>query len=165
MQTTIATIQMGIPIARCELLDALTVKAVNARDKLGLPEMPLLLFEFHGSAASVAEQAAAVEEIAREHGATAFEWATRPEDRTRLWEARHNAYFACLQLKPGMPQLHDRRVRADLAPRRVHRGNGARHRAVVSARTDPRAMSATAIFIARSWPTRRSPTSWPKLSG
>ncbi len=101
VQTTIATIQMGIPIARCELLDALTVKAVNARDKLGLPEMPLLLFEFHGSEASVAEQAAAVEEIAREHGAAAFDWATRPEDRTRLWEARHNAYFACLQLKPG----------------------------------------------------------------
>ena len=76
-------------------------KAVNARDKLGLPEMPLLLFEFHGSETSVAEQAAAVEEIAREHGAAAFDWATRPEDRTRLWEARHNAYFACLQLKPG----------------------------------------------------------------
>ena len=101
VKTTIATIQMGIPIARCELLDALTVKAVNARDKLGLPEMPLLLFEFHGSPAGVAEQAKLVEEIAREHGAAAFEWATRPEDRTRLWEARHNAYFACLQLKPG----------------------------------------------------------------
>lgn len=101
VKTTIATIQLGIPIARCELLDALTVKAVNARDKLGLPEMPLLLFEFHGSPAGVAEQAKLVEEIAREHGAAAFEWATRPEDRTRLWEARHNAYFACLQLKPG----------------------------------------------------------------
>jgi len=101
VKTTIATIQMGIPIARCELLDAMTVKAVNARDKLGLPEMPLLLFEFHGSPVSVAEQAKLVEEIAKEHGAAAFEWATRPEDRTRLWEARHNAYFACLQLKPG----------------------------------------------------------------
>jgi len=101
VKTTIATIQMGIPIARCELLDAMTVKAVNARDKLGLPEMPLLLFEFHGSPAGVAEQAKLVEEIAKEHGAAAFEWATRPEDRTRLWEARHNAYFACLQLKPG----------------------------------------------------------------
>ena len=101
VQTTIATIQSGIPVARCELLDALTVKAVNARDKLGLPEMPLLLFEFHGSHASVAEQATAVEEIARDHGAAAFAWATRPEERSRLWEARHNAYFACLQLKPG----------------------------------------------------------------
>lgn len=101
VQTTIATIQMGVPVARCELLDALTVKAVNARDKLGLPEMPLLLFEFHGSEAGVAEQARTVEEIARDNGAEAFEWATRPEDRSRLWEARHNAYFACLQLKPG----------------------------------------------------------------
>ncbi len=101
VQTTIATIQLGVPIARCELLDALTVKAVNARDKLGLPELPLLLFEFHGSPASVEEQAKTVEAIAAEHGARDFQWATRPEDRTRLWEARHNAYFACLQLKPG----------------------------------------------------------------
>ena len=65
MRTTIETIQLGVPIARCELLDALTVKAVNQRDKLGLPEMPLLLFEFHGSAASVEEQARTVEAIAR----------------------------------------------------------------------------------------------------
>ena len=101
VQTTIATIQLGVPVARCELLDALTVKAVNQRDKLGLPELPLLLFEFHGSPASVEEQAQAVEAIAGEHGGLGFQWATKPEDRTRLWEARHNAYFACLQLKPG----------------------------------------------------------------
>jgi D-lactate dehydrogenase (cytochrome) len=101
VQTTIATIQLGVPIARCELLDALTVKAVNQRDKLGLPELPLLLFEFHGSPASVEEQARTVEAIAAEHGGQGFRWATKPEDRTRLWEARHNAYFACLQLKPG----------------------------------------------------------------
>jgi D-lactate dehydrogenase (cytochrome) len=101
VRTTIETIQMGVPIARCELLDALTVKAVNARNKLGLPEMPMLLFEFHGSPSSVAEQAETVQQIAREHGAAAFEWATQPEERSRLWEARHNAYFACLQLKPG----------------------------------------------------------------
>ena len=101
VQTTIATIQLGVPIARCELLDALTVKAVNQRDRLGLPELPLLLFEFHGSRASVEEQAKTVQEIAAEHGGEGFQWATQPEDRTRLWEARHNAYFACLQLKPG----------------------------------------------------------------
>jgi D-lactate dehydrogenase (cytochrome) len=101
VRTTIETIQLGVPIARCELLDALTVKAVNARNGLGLPEMPMLLFEFHGSAAGVAEQAETVQAIAREHGAAAFEWASKPEDRSRLWEARHNAYFACLQLKPG----------------------------------------------------------------
>jgi D-lactate dehydrogenase (cytochrome) len=101
VKTTIATIQLGVPIARCELLDALTVRAVNQRDKLGLPELPMLLFEFHGSPASVREQAETVETIAAEHGAQGFRWATQPEDRTRLWEARHNAYFACLQLKPG----------------------------------------------------------------
>ncbi len=101
VDTTITTIQMGVPIARCELLDALTVKAVNARDKLGLPEMPMLLFEFHGSASAVQEQIATVEEIAKDNGALGFEWAATPEERTRLWSARHNAYFACLQLKPG----------------------------------------------------------------
>jgi D-lactate dehydrogenase (cytochrome) len=101
VQTTIATIQLGVPIARCELLDALTVKAVNQRDKLGLPELPLLLFEFHGSPASVEEQAKTVQDLAAEHGGQGFQWAIKPEDRTRLWEARHNAYFACLQLKPG----------------------------------------------------------------
>jgi D-lactate dehydrogenase (cytochrome) len=98
---TIATIQMGVPIARCELLDALTVRAVNMRDKLGLPESPLLLFEFHGTPASVEEQTATVQDIARDHGGHDFQWATTPEERTRLWTARHNAYFACLQLKPG----------------------------------------------------------------
>jgi len=99
--TTIATIQMGVPIARCELLDALTVKAVNARDKLGLPEAPLLLFEFHGTPSGVEEQTATVQEVAHDHGGHDFQWATTPEERTRLWSARHNAYFACLQLKPG----------------------------------------------------------------
>ena len=138
VQTTIATIQMGIPIARCELLDALTVKAVNARDKLGLPEMPLLLFEFHGSTASVAEQATAVEEIAREHGAAAFEWATRPEDRTRLWEARHNAYFACLQLKPGCRSFTTDVCVPISRLAECIAADGSRHRAIVPARTDTR---------------------------
>lgn len=101
VDTTIATIQMGVPVARCELLDALTVKAVNARDRLGLPEMPMLLFEFHGSAASVEEQAQVVEAIAAEHGGEGFAWARTPEERNRLWTARHNAFFAILQLKPG----------------------------------------------------------------
>jgi D-lactate dehydrogenase (cytochrome) len=99
--TTIATIQMGVPIARCELLDALTVRAVNQRDRLGLPESTLLLFEFHGTPSSVEEQTATVQQLAHDHGGHDFQWATTPEDRTRLWSARHNAYFACLQLKPG----------------------------------------------------------------
>jgi D-lactate dehydrogenase (cytochrome) len=101
VQTTIELIQFGVPIARCELLDTNAVRAVNAHDKLTLKEAPMLLMEFHGSAASVKEQSLTVEELALSHGGTAFEWATTPEERTRLWTARHHAYFAGLQLKPG----------------------------------------------------------------
>lgn len=101
VRTTIAIIQMGIPIARCELLDARTVRAVNAHSKLGLREEPMLLMEFHGSPSGVREQAEAVQAIADEYGGQAFEWATTPEERTRLWTARHNAYFAGVQSRPG----------------------------------------------------------------
>ncbi len=101
VRTTIAVIQMGIPIARCELLDARTVRAVNAHSKLGLREEPMLLMEFHGSPSGVQEQAEMVQAIADEHGGQAFEWATTPEERTRLWTARHNAYFAGVQSRPG----------------------------------------------------------------
>jgi D-lactate dehydrogenase (cytochrome) len=99
--TVIATIQYGVPVARIELLDALQVKAVNAYSKLSLPEAPLLLLEFHGSAASVAEQAEVFGEISGEHGGRGFEFTTREEERTRLWQARHDAYWACLALRPG----------------------------------------------------------------
>jgi len=101
VNTTIQLIQTGVPIARCELLDANAVRAVNARDKLALRESPMLLMEFHGSAASVQEQAATVQEIARDFGGEDFQWATTPEERTKLWTARHNAYFAALRMKPG----------------------------------------------------------------
>ena len=101
VRTTIQIIQMGIPITRCELLDAHAVRAVNKHDKLTLTEAPMLLMEFHGSEASVAEQAATVQEIAAEFGGAGFEWATTPEARTKLWTARHHAYFAGLQLKAG----------------------------------------------------------------
>ena len=101
VRTTIQIIQMGVPIARCELLDAHAVRAANRHDKLALAEAPLLLMEFHGSAASVAEQAATVQEIASDHGGADFQWATTPEERTRLWTARHHAYFAALQTRPG----------------------------------------------------------------
>jgi D-lactate dehydrogenase (cytochrome) len=94
-------IQLGIPIARVELLDHNTVRMVNAYAKLGLREEPLLLMEFHGSPSSVKEQAELVQEIASEHQGNAFEWATTPEERTRLWTARHNAYFAAIQSRPG----------------------------------------------------------------
>jgi D-lactate dehydrogenase (cytochrome) len=101
VDTVIAIIQMGVPIARCELLDANAVIAVNAHDKLGLVEKPMLLMEFHGSDAGVAEQAATVQELATERGGTAFQWATTPEERTRLWTARHHAFLSGLQMRPG----------------------------------------------------------------
>ena len=101
VRTTIQLIQMGVPIARCELLDTHAVRAVNRHDKLTLTEAPMLLMEFHGSAASVNEQAQTVQEIATEFGGEGFRWATTPEERTRLWTARHHAYFAGLQMKPG----------------------------------------------------------------
>ncbi len=101
VNTVIQTIQMGIPVARVEFVDENSVRALNKHDKLTLPEKPLLLFEFHGSENGVTEQAELVQQIADEHGAVGFEWATRPEDRTRLWQARHNAYFALLQLRAG----------------------------------------------------------------
>lgn len=98
---TIATIQAGVPIARCELMDAGAVRAVNAHDHLGLPEQPLLLMEFHGSPAGVREQAELVQAIAGEHRGSDFSWADTPEERTRLWTARHHAYLSALQTKPG----------------------------------------------------------------
>ena len=101
VRTTIAIIQMGVPIARVELIDSNTVRMVNAYAKLGLTESPMLLMEFHGSPAGVKEQAETVQDIATEFGGQSFEWATTPEERTRLWTARHNAYFAAIQSKPG----------------------------------------------------------------
>jgi D-lactate dehydrogenase (cytochrome) len=97
----IATIQYGLPVARIELLDALTVKAVNAHSKLSLPETPLLLLEFHGTEAGVAEQAEAFGDIAGEFGGTGFAFTTLEEERNRLWQARHDAYWASLALRPG----------------------------------------------------------------
>ena len=101
VRTTIAIIQSGIPIARCELLDRHAVRAVNRHDKLSLTEAPMLLMEFHGSETGVAEQSEAVQALAADHGGAGFEWATTPEERKRLWTARHRAYFAGMQLKPG----------------------------------------------------------------
>ena len=101
VRTTIEVIQLGVPIARVELIDANTVRMVNAHSRLGLREEPLLLMEFHGTPNSVKEQAELVQELAAGHGGNAFEWASTPEERTRLWTARHNAYFAAIQSKPG----------------------------------------------------------------
>ena len=97
----IQTIQSGIPVARVELLDALQVKAVNLHSKLGLPETPMLFLEFHGTEASVAEQSERFGAIAAEFGGGPFEWATRQEERTRLWDARHHAAMSNFTLRPG----------------------------------------------------------------
>jgi D-lactate dehydrogenase (cytochrome) len=101
VSAVIETIQLGVPIARCEFLDEVSIRAINAYSKTTLREAPTLFFEFHGSQASAREQAETVQEVARTHGGQDFEWATQPEDRTRLWNARHTAYFAALQLRPG----------------------------------------------------------------
>lgn len=97
----IQAIQMGLPIARVELLDSQSVSAVNRHSDLSLPETPLLLLEFHGSHASVAEQSQVFGDIAADNGGAGFEWTTRAEDRTRLWQARHDAYWAILALRPA----------------------------------------------------------------
>ena len=99
--TAIATIQSGIPVARVELLDALQVKACNMHSKLGLPETPMLFLEFHGTEGSVAEQSERFGEIAAEFGGGAFTWTVKPEERTKLWQARHDVYWATLLLRPG----------------------------------------------------------------
>ncbi|HXF88960.1 MAG TPA: FAD-linked oxidase C-terminal domain-containing protein [Xanthobacteraceae bacterium] len=97
----ILTIQSGIPVARIELLDALQVKASNAYSKLALPEVPMLFVEFHGSNESVAEQSKRFGEIAQEFGGGPFDWAVKAEERSRLWQARHDAYWAGRSLRPG----------------------------------------------------------------
>jgi D-lactate dehydrogenase (cytochrome) len=101
-EAVIVTIQSGIPVARIELLDSLQVRASNLYSKLALPETPTLFLEFHGSEAGVAEQAERFGEIAAEYGGGPFEWATKAEDRTRLWQARHDAYWSAFTLRPGV---------------------------------------------------------------
>ena len=102
VDTVIATIQLGVPVARIELLDEAQVDAVNRYSKTSYPVLPALLFEFHGdSDRHVQDQAESVEAIAAEHGGRGFAWATRLEDRERLWQARHHAFYAALALRPG----------------------------------------------------------------
>jgi len=101
VDTVIQTIQAGIPIARSEMLCDQTVRAINNYSKTRYPEQPHLFLEFHGSETGVQEQAQLVEAIATSNGGSSFEWTTKPEERAKLWQARHDAYFACLQLYPG----------------------------------------------------------------
>jgi D-lactate dehydrogenase (cytochrome) len=103
--TAIATIQAGIPVARLELLDEVMIAGINAYAKLGAAEQPTLFLEFHGSANSVAEQARATEEIARENGALGFRWTGNAEERTKLWRARDNTLYAGTGLRRGSKAL------------------------------------------------------------
>jgi D-lactate dehydrogenase (cytochrome) len=101
VNTVIQTIQMGVPVARMEFVDATSIRAVNAYSNYSMAEQPTLFMEFHGTAASVAEQAETVGEIAAANSGSDFEWTTKPEDRNRLWAARHNYYYALKAMVPG----------------------------------------------------------------
>ena len=102
VRTVMTTIQLGIPVARIELLDELQIDAVNKYSRLSYAPKPTLFFEFHGtSAEGVAENASSAQEIAADNGGSGFQWASTPEDRTRLWQARHNAFYASIALRPG----------------------------------------------------------------
>jgi D-lactate dehydrogenase (cytochrome) len=100
-ETVMSVIQYGLPVARIELLDAMVVKAVNGYSKLNLPETPMLLLEFHGSEAAVVEQAAAFSALAEDNGGSDYQATTTMEERNKLWQARHDAYWAMLALRPG----------------------------------------------------------------
>ncbi|MFZ2006400.1 MAG: FAD-linked oxidase C-terminal domain-containing protein [Stellaceae bacterium] len=101
VNSVILTIQSGIPVARIELLDEPQMEAINKYSKLGHKVAPTLFFEFHGTTAGVAEQVELVKDIAAEHGGDDFRWATSQEERSKLWQARHDAYYAALALRPG----------------------------------------------------------------
>jgi D-lactate dehydrogenase (cytochrome) len=101
VDTVVQSIQMGVPLARVEILDDVQIRAVNLWSKLDLPEVTTLFFEFHGSERHVEEQIEIVNEIAQANGGGEFRWADRPEDRSKLWKARHEAYYAAVNLRPG----------------------------------------------------------------
>ena len=156
VNAVIETIQMGVPVARIELLDELQMRAVNRYSKLDYQEVPTLFLEFHGSQAGVREQVGEVEEICRAGGSGDFQWATDQEERSRLWQARHDAYFAALALRPGCDGLttdvcvpisrlseclmETRRVLEGsslLAPIVGHVGDGNFHTLILVQRDDP----------------------------
>jgi len=102
VKTVIATIQLGVPVARIELVDEVQMDAINRFSRLDYPVVPTLFFEFHGhSEREVGDQAETVQALAAEHEGAGFTWVTRPEDRARLWRARHDSYYASLALRPG----------------------------------------------------------------
>jgi D-lactate dehydrogenase (cytochrome) len=165
---TILTIQSGIPVARIELLDEVQVRACNAYSKLSLPESPLLLLEFHGTEAGVAEQSQRFGEIAADLGGGPFEWTVKAEDRTRLWQARHDGYWAAKALRQDSQPLasdvcvpisrlaecvvetqRDLQQTGLLGPIVGHVGDGNFHVALVVDKNDPKEMAATEKFLSR----------------
>jgi D-lactate dehydrogenase (cytochrome) len=164
VDAVILTIQSGVPVARIELLDEAQMAAINKYAKLDHKVAPTLFFEFHGSPAGVAEQAEAVKAIAGELGGTDFRWAVTPEERSQLWQARHDAYYAALAMRPGakgwatdvcvpISRLAEciRETKRDLA-----------QSPIPSARSG---MSATAIFTLSFWSIRIGPRKSPKRAG
>ncbi len=167
-EAVIATIQMGIPVARIELVNALQMRAMIAYSKLDYPESPCLFLEFHGSDAGVAEQAQSFGEIAAEFGGGPFIWTTVAEERAKLWKARHDAYWASLGLRPGSSGLSTdvcvpisrlaeciAETEADIAelglvaPIVGHVGDGNFHTLVLMDRNDPRDIELAEEFCAR----------------
>lgn len=165
---TIETIQTGLPIARIELLDTLSVRAFNNYSHLSLPEAPMLLVEFHGTEQSVAEQASRFGEIVAENGGGNFIWATKPEERTKLWKARHEGFFAQMSLRPGarpfatdtcvpISRLADcvEETLADIAESRLvapivgHVGDGNFHVSPLVDMSSPREIEAAEAFASR----------------
>ena len=129
IRTVIEVIQLGLGVARIEFMDDRLVNAINRYSKLDLPVHPTLLFEFHGiSETVVAETARLAEQLAGEHGGMGFAWETTPAGRERLWKARHDVYYAARAVRPGSDVHHHRRMRAHLAPGRVHCGHARRTR-------------------------------------
>jgi D-lactate dehydrogenase (cytochrome) len=166
--TAIAAIQTGIPIARVELLDDVQVKVCNSYSKLGLPEEPMLFLEFHGTQASVAEQSERFGDIAREYGADGFEWSARPEDRTRLWQARHDIFWALCGYRAGAKVVvtdvcvpisrlaecvaetkRDAQTSGIIAPIVGHVGDGNFHASVMVMMEDPAEVAAAKAFVDR----------------
>jgi len=169
VRTVITTIQLGIPVARIELLDEVQIDAVNRYSHLSYPLAPTLLFEFHGtSQAAVTEHAGTVQEIAAEHGGSNFQWATTTEDRARLWQARHNTLFAALALRPGckawvtdvcvpisrlaeciLETRRDLQASTLVAPLVGHVGDGNFHLNIVVNPDDPRELAEVKAFNRR----------------
>jgi D-lactate dehydrogenase (cytochrome) len=167
-QATIATIQSGIPVARIEFIDAMAIRATNNYSKLNLAEAPTLFLEFHGSEAGVKEQTERFGEIAAEFGGGPLQWTTQAEERTKLWQARHDAYFAMMSLRPGakalatdicvpISKLADAVLETEkdlqdmnlLGPIVGHVGDGNFHVSLVIDMEDPDELSRVKIFLER----------------